>query len=125
VKLVIFRTCSPLFGCRLQATYLGPGDIHDNAFDEKEYVVAFYDESDKVNSHSGYVNGSCLSSFHVYPTTEFRREYESKLPVVVTVTVAGVFLLMLVVLAIYDMVDSRRSRKMLNEGKLMLLCDFP
>jgi hypothetical protein len=90
--------------------YLGPGDNHNVAFNDKEHVVPFYDEKelDNLEKSSG---DYCLYSFHIYPTNEFNDTYESTLPVVLTIVVAGAFVLMLATFVIYDIFVSRRNKK--------------
>jgi hypothetical protein len=73
------------------ATFLGVGDFHDPAHDSTERVIPFYDYEFAQTQH---ISGHCQYSLHVYASSELIEDYQSNIPLILTIVVASTFLFM-------------------------------
>ncbi len=93
-----------------RAHYLGPGDLHDPA----------YDSFVNSNDFAGYANGEGGLGYRlsIYPTLEFEEEHTENHPRVYTLAVAFVFFFAMSVFFVYDFfVEQRQSKVMLSAKK--------
>ena len=93
----------------VRAVYLGPEDLHEKEFDDKEEVVTFAMYQDPARAAN--TPGHCTYTIHLYPSQKFVSRYKTKIPVIFTSIVAVVFLVMTAAFFIYDRSVNRRNSK--------------
>ena len=96
----------------LQATYLGPGDLHDPAYDYSAVTIPLYqylnpDLTPKVSGH-------CFYSFVCYSSQEYASSVTTSLPSVVVAAVCAIFLFVALTFVFYDRFVQRRNSIVLS-----------
>lgn len=90
--------------------YLGADDLHDIYYDSMRRIVPMYNHDNITIAPAR--EGQCFYSLHVYPTNDFANRYlNSAAPSVVVAIIVLVFLVMVVIFAVYDRAESQRNRK--------------
>jgi hypothetical protein len=91
------------------STFLGSGDLHDPAFDEFKRTISleFYE-----TMHEGI----CRHEMHVYPSASYREIYITKKPGYSACIVAFSFVLMAILILIYDFTVKQRQEKVLKSA---------
>lgn len=100
-----------------QATYVGPGDMHDPTYDNFDYVI-------DVNSIVGGSDAADMSKkeelslnrywLDVYPTQELEAQHNSNLPPIFANVSGCGFLLMVLTFLLYDYMVIRKNKKILD-----------
>lgn len=101
-----------------EATYLGPGDMHDPTYDAFDYVI-------DVNSIVGGSDAAAALSakeelsvnrywLDVYPTQELEAQHNSNLPLIFAIVSGCGFLLMALTFLLYDYMVIRKNKKILD-----------
>jgi hypothetical protein len=94
-----------------QAFFIGSGDLHDTKFDHTEEIISFFDY--ELNTTMD-INGHCQFRFFVYATDELVSDYQSSVPLILTIVVAATFLFMAVTFFMYDWFVQRRNNKVVE-----------
>jgi hypothetical protein len=85
---------------------LGEGDHHDRRYDDTRYVVPLYGY---ISNATQFVEGHCQYAFVLYSSSEFEASRKTKIPIIVTVAVAVIFLLVAVLFMLYDKFVRKRN----------------
>ena len=121
IHVVVENPCDESFTYilkRSEAYAVGFGDQHDPAFDEYEVNGAF--QADVIED--GTIGGvplnqeGCPYYFHVYPTQEEENAHVTMTPVIISVSVAAVFLFTICMFFFYDYLVERRQRLLLAKA---------
>ena len=121
IVVVFTDTCGPPFTYQLngpEAIYLGPGDLHDAAYDSlgQHYsigeIMDFTQDSAEGSSYTGLPVSEtfCPRTVHIYPSDVFYDSYVTNNPAVFTTLAAVIFLFTSVVFVMYDCIVERRQR---------------
>ena len=90
------------------ARYIGPGeDYHSRQFDEQAVSWEFRNPQDTNTTHITY-------SMTLYPSNELHETHTSRMPVVMAVGVAAIFLAMMITFSFYDAHVVRKNNKIVN-----------
>jgi hypothetical protein len=90
-------------------TFLGHGDRHDPTFDE-------FKRTRPLESYESVHEGLCLHEIHVYPSATFQDNYITKKPGNSACIVALSFVLMSVLILVYDFAVKQRQEKVLKSA---------
>jgi hypothetical protein len=90
-------------------TFFGYGDFHDPKYDKFANVA-------NLELYESMVDGLCVHKVHVYPSSVFAQEYFTSQPAVFASTVALSFVLMAVVVLIYDQMITKRQEKTMKSA---------
>jgi hypothetical protein len=112
ILCVFTDTCGHVFTYQLNghsAAFLGYDDFHDPAFDrfKRSGTLDFYDRLHE---------GLCGHDVHLYPSSTFKAEYSTNKPALYTSIVACSFLLMAILITIYDFTVTRRQEKTMRSA---------
>mmetsp|Transcript_30507 Transcript_30507/g.63695 ORF Transcript_30507/g.63695 Transcript_30507/m.63695 type:complete len:203 (+) Transcript_30507:715-1323(+) len=94
----------------LQAFYLGPGDLHDSAYNHMGVTTSFYDFGDDELVQEIGEGQVCIYNFEIYPTSTFEDEYTSSLPTILAIVVGCTFVFMALSFFVYDFFVQSRNR---------------
>lgn len=112
IVAVLSNTCGDSATYELNGnsvTFLGPNDLHDLKFNDKQVNVSLRHFGD-ASQLAVETPGHCIYSIRLYPSDKFAGSYKTLLPVVFTVIVAACFLFMIGLFLIYDKyVDNRND----------------
>jgi hypothetical protein len=97
---------------------VGPGDLHDRAFDSMEETsgVTLTVLEDGTATGVPLDQGDCPYSIHVYPSRKFHDRIVTKAPMLVTFCVGSVFLFAILLFIYYDRLVERRQRLILAKA---------
>ena len=114
ILCVIKNDCDQTFTYKVSgplAYYQGKGDHHNPAYDD---MVVELDLS--VHTHPDFKTtpGHCQYSMHIYPTEEFESDYTTPMPLTFSLAVLGTFVLVAVVVLVYDWMVQRRHRELVS-----------
>jgi class 3 adenylate cyclase len=90
-----------------EAIYLGEGDLHDTEHTDLGMSSDFSAFSS---------DDECVFAYTVYPSEQFREDFESNKPVIWTVIVVLVFVFTSLVFLVYDLVVQRRQAKVMTSA---------
>ena len=97
---------------------LGKGNRHDRKF--TEYLVDGYFAKDNINDGTrgglNYSDNSCPYVFHVYPTQAYYDKYVTSLPIILSLSMAVVFLFTIGMFLLYDRLVERRQSIVLAQA---------
>jgi hypothetical protein len=92
---------------------IGMGDLHDSSFD-------YLEQSASMSDFSSFSDGSqlgleleteeCPYSVRVYPSKAFYDEYNTDAPIIITLSVAIIFVFTVFMFIIYDRLVEKRNR---------------
>lgn len=91
------------------STFLGHGDLHDPTFDA-------YKRTLPLQSYEMTHKGLCLHYIHVYPSATFQETYITKKPGYSACVIAFSFLVMALLILIYDFTVKQRQEKVLKSA---------
>ena len=127
IYAVISNTCNQQFTYLVEGpnvTYLGPGDLHDTKFTSlgissefnKFSVTSDDDEttSQESNSRGATKQKTCAYTMSMYPTSEFRDEFDEGVPFFYTLFVVLIFLATSLVFVLYDCLVQHRQSKVVK-----------
>jgi hypothetical protein len=110
IYLVVRNTCEQEFTYRIdgpEVAYLGPTDLHNTGYDNLEVTTEF-------TSFKSIAD--CTYSFHLFPSEEFEKTYQTNDPLVSSAVIFSVFMLTALVFVIYDFLVERRQKKVLTSA---------
>ncbi|CAB9502617.1 Receptor-type guanylate cyclase gcy [Seminavis robusta] len=113
VAVVIENTCEGAFSFEVSAdevTYLGPGDLHDERYQDMTQSSGFNSVIKQGSLELGLNQSLCEYTLHVYPTEEFHNEYKDHMPLFITLSVAAVFCFVVFLFLLYDRLVERRQK---------------
>lgn len=109
IYLVVRNTCEQEFTYRIdgpEVVYLGPTDLH-RGYDDLEVSTEF--TSFKSIS-------DCIYSFHLFPSEEFEKAYQTNDPLIFAIVIFSTFMLTALVFVVYDFLVERRQKKVLTSA---------
>jgi class 3 adenylate cyclase len=114
ITCVLKNTCNQAYTYELDgnsAFYRGEGDLHDPSYDGSEVIIPFYntDEPDTEN-----MPNTCRYYFYLYGTKELEESYQTSLPLVLSLSVAGAFIFMICTFFAYDYFVRQRNEKIVG-----------
>lgn len=113
---VLSNTCGDLASYEIHgeiATYLGPGDYHDESFDYIKQIYNFFDLTTELHMNDDY----CVYSIEIYPSDDLHEQYISKAPIVYAIILASVIIFVSAVSLTYDFVLQRRLKRITKSAK--------
>jgi hypothetical protein len=121
ISVVIENACDGLYTYEMsgsEAIGVGFADRHDATFDDYQMDGRFLTET----IEDGTINGirlnqeGCPYTLHVYPTQKFYEDFISKDPVIISLSVASVFLFTILMFIFYDRLVERRQRLVVEKA---------
>jgi hypothetical protein len=119
IVIVFSETCGSTFTYEMSgsnATFLGYEDLHDPTYNR-------YQRTTLLKIRKQGLTEFCHSEVRVYPSSMFQNAYSTNKPVLYTCIVAFSFLLMAMLILVYDFTVTRRQEKTmksaLRSGKLI------
>jgi hypothetical protein len=91
------------------STFLGSGDLHDPTFDDFKQTLS-------LEFYETMYEGMCRHEMHVYPSATYRERYITKKPANSACIVAFSFVLMSVLILVYDFTVKQRQEKVLKSA---------
>ena len=113
VTVVLENTCGQAFTYRIDgkdATYIGPGDLHDLKYDAFEHKTGFGAFVGLDPETVERVEGECFYGIRIYPSQEIEDKYLTKKPWIYAFSLLAVFLFTSMVFVTYDCLVERRQR---------------
>ncbi|KAL7566017.1 hypothetical protein ACA910_011036 [Epithemia clementina (nom. ined.)] len=99
---------------------LGSGDLHDSQFDYLEEKVSLQ-EVDRIEDGTAYgmslFHDDCPFYVRVYPSTSMENDHKSNTPIIMTFSVALVFLFTIFMFFVYDRLVERRQRLIMKKAE--------
>ena len=97
---------------------VGFGDLHDREFDAHEILGRFVTENIDDGTSDGVPLNQvgCPYQFHIYPTQDYLDAHTSNEPLIVSFSVAAVFMFTLIMFFVYDHLVERRQRLVLAKA---------
>ena len=131
VIVVLHSNCGDFYTYQLDggtAVYLGPGDLHDPAYNGLEYDTPFYALKSTNDPHLdvGAVDGhedddeslnNCVYDMRIFPSATLEASYRTNKPVLFSVVVVIVFIFTMMVFIMYDCLVQYRQNKMMATAK--------
>lgn len=126
VTVVFENTCNQSFTYEVngyEATWIGPGDLHDPKFDYLGHTVTFedmgfyYSESSRRERNYGGLpinDDYCAYTVSTYPSQTMKDKHITNNPFVFTVVSVAIFVFTVVVFIGYDKLVARRQRKVMK-----------
>jgi class 3 adenylate cyclase len=118
IVVVLENNCNQKYTYEIRganASYVGPGDLHDAKYDRLEVVTeesAFL----QVDEAARNWEGNCLYSIRVYPSKELEEYYNTNDPLTYATVMALVFVVTSVVFLLYDCLVERRQRVVMDSA---------
>ena len=115
--MVLRNTCGQTHTYDVRGTsayYMGPEDFHDPSFDSFRVTADFYDFGDDELVQEIGQDEVCIYSFDIYPTSTFKEEYLTNLPVILAVVVLSTFLFVALSFFMYDWFVQSRNNKVVK-----------
>lgn len=119
VIVVLENTCGQEFTYIINgrnASYVGPGDLHDPNYDDHEYKTGFGAFLGLVPEDMENIPGECFYGLRVYPSQETEDGYLTPMPWIFTCTLLAVFLFTSLVFITYDWIVERRQKLVLKSA---------
>ena len=123
VHLVLSNTCDGEFTYKIQgerADFIGKGNLANPKYEDMTMDVEL-DESQFViepNTIALNLNQDlCRYTLRIYPTTEGDEYHKDSFPLIITLTVAAVFLMTTAVFYFYDVMVERRQKVVLDTAQ--------
>jgi hypothetical protein len=122
IVVVIGNECNQTFSYQImgpEATYLGPGDMHDPDYDSYEEYSNFVELGalairDRTYTGITFSEDFCPHWIKAYPSDMMRDHYTSTDPVLFTVVAVLIFLFTAAVFVLYDFLIERRQKKVMT-----------
>lgn len=112
VVVVLKNDCDKAFTYEIvgpNAYFMGEGDLHDTRYDDMKVMSSL--------SNQEIVRSACTFTLHIYPTTELEEDYQTNMPIYVSVAVLCVFAFTSLVFLLYDSLVSMRQRRILSAAR--------
>jgi Adenylate and Guanylate cyclase catalytic domain len=93
----------------IQATYIGPGDLHDLQFDHTRTSIPFFDHHSEIMDH-------CEYSFELYATSDLASQHHTASPAIVGLVVGASFLILGISFFSYDRFARIRHDKVIDKA---------
>jgi len=123
VDVVLSNTCEEAFTYKIrgeEVVFIGKGNLASSKYDDMMLSVDL-DESKFIiepNTIALTLNQDvCAYNLRIYPTTEGDEHYNDFLPLMITLTVAAVFLMTTAVFYCYDIMVERRQKVVLDTAQ--------
>jgi len=122
IVAVLSDSCGGFYTIQIdgaQVQLLGQGDLHDPKFSDKKWSTRFLKDQ-KV--HDGTKLGVLLNqrvcniAIDVYPSNTFYDSYKTNTPIVITISVAFVFVFTALMFLVYDRLVGRRQAIVLQKA---------
>jgi hypothetical protein len=97
----------------MQVIYLGPGDLHEEEFDETERTVSLSGEYLYLNI-TRHTPGHCMYSISTYASSTYKGNTTTTTPVLFSVLVAVIFMLVALTFCVYDAFVQSRNGVVVN-----------
>jgi hypothetical protein len=117
IVAVIENTCGQSFTYQINGpdvVYMGPGDFHDDAFNDLEQIQRLTDlkkqyQQGETVSYTGFPlsKSFCPYTIRIYPSQEYEDTYLTSKPVTYTAVAVSIFLLTSAVFLLYDILVER------------------
>jgi len=114
IVCVLEDSCGGFMSFELEgevANYLGPFDFHDHAYDS--YCRTTTNIELYENAVQNNPPGMCAHDLHIYPSMTFQASYKTNSPAVYASVIVLAFVLMSVLLIVYDRLVTLRQDKTL------------
>jgi hypothetical protein len=123
--VVVANECNQSFTYQVNGgdpVYLGPGDLHDPAYDLTEIKYSLKElssaNSGKKGSYSGLkVNGFCPYTITTYASEDMESSYKNNDPIYFTIAIVIVFVFTALVFFAYDKLVETRQKKVLKTAQ--------
>mmetsp|Transcript_8004 Transcript_8004/g.20080 ORF Transcript_8004/g.20080 Transcript_8004/m.20080 type:complete len:1233 (+) Transcript_8004:204-3902(+) len=123
--VVIGNACNQSFTYQVNGAdpvYLGPGDLHDPAYDDTEIRYNLKElsaaNSGKKGTYSGLrINGFCPYTITTYASTDMESEYKTSDSIYFTVAIVLVFVFTAMVFLAYDKLVENRQKKVMKSAQ--------
>ena len=121
--VVLENGCDPPFTYQINGESvipLGHGDLHDTKFDEYMRSATFADVQTINDGTKGRMKvhyDQCTYTIRTYPSDSMVDLYTTSTPVVITTSVAIVFLFAVLMFFVYDRMVERRQRILMEKAK--------
>jgi hypothetical protein len=121
ITVVIENECDGSFTYQLDgatASVIGFGDLHDRKFSKYGVTGRFQNEIIGDGSSNGIRlnQHSCPYFFHVYPAQEDYDHYITNEPIIISLSIAAVFIFTIGMFLFYDRLVERRQRMVLAKA---------
>ena len=121
ITIVLENACDGFHTYRIdgpEANVIGFGDHHEVAFSDMERTATFTTDRIADGTETGikFNQGSCPYTLHVYPSQIYYQSHMTKDPIVITFSVAMVFLFTIFMFLIYDWLVERRQKLVLAKA---------
>jgi hypothetical protein len=100
-------------------TYVGPGDRHESKYRGLRQSANFDGEkriADGTRAGLHLNQNGCMYSIHVYPSQEFSDDYKTNTPIIITCSVAIIFVFTVIMFFIYDRLVEKRQNLILRKA---------
>ena len=123
VRVVLSNTCQDTFTYEIQgsqAIFIGKGNLADLKYEDMAISVDL-DETDFIierNTIALTLNQDlCRYTLHIYPTEDGEDFHNNAFPLIITFTVAAVFLMTAAVFYFYDVMVEKRQKVVLDTAQ--------
>ena len=89
--------------------YIGEGDLSDPDHHHRVRKVVFDSLYEDLGIHQE-VPDSCIYSFNIYSSDDFEEIFSDDLPLIFALVITGIFLVVVLIFAIYDHLIRRRNK---------------
>lgn len=116
VIAILENTCGQEFTYVIhgsRASYVGPGDLHEEKYDEFVVSTGFGAFLGKPGASS---EGQCIYNIRVYPSEELEDYFMTNRPILFTVVIVSVFIITSLIFVIYDFVVEKRQTVVMNKA---------
>jgi Adenylate and Guanylate cyclase catalytic domain len=93
----------------IQATYIGPGDLHDLQYEHTRKSIPFFDHRPNIADH-------CEYSFELYATSDLASQHHTASPAIVGLVVGASFLILGISFFSYDRFARKRHDKVVQKA---------
>lgn len=115
VYAVLFNSCAQVVSFQIngpKAIYLGEGDLHDKAYDYLKETLSFTGFG--LSTEASRRAGQCDYFLALYPSDEYRSDYEDKRAEFFTVILGSLFLAVGVSFLLFALYVQRRQHKVMT-----------
>jgi hypothetical protein len=124
VRVVLSNTCQQVFTYEIrgsQATFVGKGNLANREYEDMVVSVELDENNDltiEPNTIALTLNqDKCRYTVRIYPTPEGHDYHNDFFPLIITLTVAAVFLMTTAVFYFYDVMVERRQKVVLDTAQ--------
>lgn len=94
--------------------FVGYGDQHEGYNEWMRYGNLIKDNLDDGSVDGITIDGQCSYDIHVFPSSEFKNDYMTATPAIITVSIAATFLFTIMMFMLYDILVERRQKIVLS-----------